>query len=83
VREILGRDRHILALRLSLRESLRRADGPAADRNHRLQIREDLDDPRARDELDEVEPVGADVADGAQLAAALGLQPRVPVRRAQ
>src|SRR2546422_4443245 len=43
----------------------------------------DLPSSPPRRSPDLVEPMGTDVADGAQLAAAPGLQPPVPVRGAQ
>jgi hypothetical protein len=63
--EILGRDRDVLALGLRLREGLHGTRRPAPYGDHGLEITEELDDPPSRDELDQVKPVRADVADGA------------------
>src|SRR5204863_9116480 len=53
------------------------------DGDRRREVGEELHDARSRDELREVEPVRADVADGPEFAALLGLEPPVPVGREQ
>ena len=47
--------------------------------DERVQVGADLDDALAADELDEVEPVRADVGDGTEVALAGGVEPPVPV----
>ena len=63
------------------RERLDLADRAAAARGSSSPGRRTALDLQPGHELHEVEPVRADVADGAQLAALLGLEPPVPVRR--
>ena len=78
--KILGRHRRVDALDVRCgRECLDLADRPAPHRDRGAEVGEDLDDPAPGHELRQVEPVRADVADRAELAATLGLEPPVPV----
>jgi hypothetical protein len=82
VGEILARDRGLLPRDIGAAgEGLHLPRRALADGQHGREVREHLDDPPAGDELRRVEPVRADVADGAKLSCALGLEPPVPVGR--
>ncbi len=61
------------------RESLHGAGRLVTTPDERRQVRHDCDDPLARHERHEVQPVRPDVADRPQPTAALGLQAPVPV----
>jgi hypothetical protein len=64
-------------------EGLHRPGRDAARRVHRVQVGEDGGDALAGDEAGQIEPVGADVGDGAEHAALAGVEPPVPVGRLQ
>ena len=81
VREVLGRHRHVLAFGVGGGgERLDGARRAAANRDRGGEIGQQLGHGQARDELHQIEPVGADVGDGPQLAALVRLEPPVPVR---
>ena len=80
VGSVLGGDVALDRLGRALgREGLDRAGRLLAHRDERRQVGHHLDDVQAGDEARQVEPVRADVADGAERAATLGLEPPVPV----
>src|ERR1700719_3111585 len=79
---VVGLDRHGIRVRgIGFLESFDAAAWSLADWNHRYQIGAQLDHLAAGDPCNHVQPVRADVGNGAELAAEFRIEPPVPVSR--